>query len=43
MFKFPDTMQNRQIRTCRDIDIDNVQVSYVIAFGLDGDRLCEII
>ena len=32
-------MQNRQIRTCRDIDIDNVQVSYVIAFGLDGDRL----
>ena len=39
MFKFPDTMQNRQIRTYRDIDIDNVQVSYVIAFGLDGDRL----
>ena len=39
MFKFPDTIQNRQIRTCRDIDIDNVQVSYVTAFGLDGDRL----
>ena len=39
MFKFPDTIQKRQIRTCRDIDIDNVQVSYVIAFGLDGDRL----
>ena len=39
MFKFPDTIQNRQIRTCRDMDIDNVQVSYVIAFGLDGDRL----
>ena len=39
MFKFPDTVQNRQIRNCRDIDIDNVQVSYVIAFGLDGDRL----
>ena len=30
-------MQNWQIRACRDID--NVQVSYVIAFGLDGDRL----
>ena len=39
MFKFPDTVQNRQIRTCRDIDIDNVQVSYVIAFGLGRNRL----